>query len=223
MELSIFYRIPTKLFFLAIISSLLIFTFTAAPSSAEERDPKMDLQVGAVDFFKEIAPSIVQVFTGGSGGSGYIIDREGHLITNYHVSGGGQYYELAFFGDEENSRAYAEGRWRGTTIAEDPALDLAVLKVEAPAEKFHPVRLGDSALMEAGDTVATFGSPGGDPGPVDYSEINWEDSWLEFYNLNLGVISEVLSFEESFWTFRSIGFLDAYDRAGIRDYGSAVE
>ncbi|HEX9744858.1 MAG TPA: trypsin-like peptidase domain-containing protein [bacterium] len=218
-----FFRTPFKVAALAIFAALFVISTSSAPTQAEEREPLMDLRNGGELFFQEIAPSIAQIFTGGSAGSGYVIDREGYLITNYHVTGSNQNFEIAFYGDEENSRAYRSGRWQGHLIAEDPALDLAVIKVDAPPERFHPVRLGDSALMQPGDTVATFGSPGGDAGWVDRSSINFEDSWLEFYNLNLGVIAEVFSFEEAFWTFREIGFIDYMNRAGVRDYGSAVE
>jgi len=193
----------------------------------------MDLREGGVDFFVEVVPSIVQIYNGGirlenqgSAGSGYMIDREGHAITNKHVADAAEALEVAFFGDEEETRSYAEGRWAATVIAEDPALDLAVLLIDAPPEKFHPVRLADSSLMQPGDTVATFGSPGGDPGWVDRSYIAIHDSWLEFYNLNLGVIAEVMDFQEAFWTYRDVfasNYVQYMSRVGPRDYGSAVE
>ena len=87
-------------------------------------------------------------------------------------------------------------------------------------------RLGDSALVKPGDTIATFGSPGGDPGVVDRSAIGQEDNWLEFYNLNLGIVTEVLSFDQTFSLYSEIDRSDEtefYSRAGIRDYGSALQ
>jgi len=228
-----FYKTPTKLAILFILAGWLVVSVSAGPATADEREPLMDLQRGATDFFIEVVPSIVQIMNGGllleeggSSGSGYVIDREGHAITNNHVAGGADALEVAFYGDEENTREYAEGRWQATLIAEDPALDLAVIKIEAPAERFHPVRLADSALMQPGDTVATFGSPGGQPGWVDRSWIAIHDSWLEFYNLNLGVISEVMNFEEAFWTYNDVfaqNRVDYFSRVGPRDYGTAVE
>jgi len=202
-------------------------------SSEEERVPLMDLQHGATGFFDEIVPSIIQIFNGGiqtgeiaGAGSGYVIDREGYCITNKHVTDQAPVLEIALYGDQEESRAAENARWRAELIAEDPALDLAVIKIDAPADKFNPVRLGDSSEVRSGDTVATFGSPGGDPGWVDRSRDNFEDSWLEFYNLNIGVIAEVLSFEEAFWTYRDVftqNYVDFLSRVGPRDYGSAVE
>ncbi len=222
-----FYKTPTKLAILALIAGWLVVTVNAGPVAADEREPLMDLRDGGIDFFIEIVPSIVQIYNGGirleaggSAGSGYMIDREGHAITNKHVADNAEVLEVAFFGDEEHTRSYAEGRWAATIVAEDPALDLAVLKIDAPPERFHPVRLGDSSLMQPGDTVATFGSPGGDPGFVDRSWIAIHDSWLEFYNINLGVIAEVMNFQESFWVYWPE---ISGERAGDRNYGSAVE
>ena len=229
-----FFGTPTKVVLLLIFAAGVTVSFTSGkPAVAEERKVLMGLSSGAVEFFKEVVPSIVQVYNGGiqagtmaGGGSGYVIDREGHFITNKHVTDNAPVVEVAFYGDETNTRGYAEGRWKGTVIAEDAPLDLAVVKVDAPPEKFHPVRLGDSSIVRPGDPVATFGSPGGDPGWVDRSWIAIHDSWLEFYNLNLGVISEVLNFEEAFWTYYS-NFAqnpsDYYARVGTRDYGTAVQ
>jgi len=231
--LNVFYKIPTKLAILAIIAALMAVNVSSGPAAADEPEPMMDLQSGAADFFVEIVPSIVQIYNGGiyagtmgGAGSGYVIDREGHAITNKHVADGSPVVEVAFFGDEEQTREYESGRWRAELIAEDPALDLAVIRIDAPPEKFNPIRLGDSADMVPGDTVATFGSPGGDPGWVDRSWIAIHDSWLEYYNLNLGILSEVMNFEEAFWTYRDVfaqTYQDYLSRVGPRDYGSAVE
>jgi len=220
----IFYQLPTKVVLLALLLTWLGASATTSPATAYEREPLMDLKSGAVDFFIEVVPSIIQVYNGRGSGSGYIIDREGHLITNAHVTAGVESLEIAFFGDEDLMRGYEFGRWKGELVAEDLAVDLAVVKVIAPAEKFFPVRLGDSAIMKAGDTCATFGSPGGDPGWVDRSFEAMHDSWLEFYNINLGVVTEVLNFEEAFWTGREFFYDQRYNvRSGSRDYGSAVE
>lgn len=230
----LFFGTPTTLVALLLIAGWMMFNIAGSPyASAEERKPLMNLDKGAMEFFPEIVPSIIQIYNGGimagrmgGAGSGYIIDREGHFITNKHVADEAPAMEVAFYGDHKFSRAYNEGRHKATLIAEDAALDLAVGKVEAPAEKFHPVRLGDSHILKPGDTVATFGSPGGDPGWVDYSTVAFEDSWLEYYNLNLGVISEVLNFEEAFWTYFPYFNQNPEDqvkRSGVRDYGTAVQ
>lgn len=231
-----FFGTPTKLALLLIMAGWLLFSFSTVPVTAEEREPIMDLRSGGVDFFKEIVPSIVQIYNSavylstvypyGGGGSGYVFDREGHFITNAHVTAGSPVFEIAFYTDYLESNVYSEGRWRGEVIAEDTALDLAVCKVDAPPDRFHPVRLGDSAIIASGDTVATFGSPGGEPGTVERSWVNWEQNWLEFYNLNMGVITEVLSFEEAtlfYYDRANLDPVESLKRVGTRDYGSAVQ
>jgi len=217
-----FCGLPTKTALLAVLLALMALSSTSG-AIAEDRDPIMDLRSGGVQLFAETSPSIIQIFNGAGSGSGYVIDREGHVITNAHVTSGYENLEVAFYGDEENPRTYESARWKAVVVAEDFPLDLAVIKVDAPAEKFKPIRLGDSAIIQPGDTVATFGSPGGDPGWVDRSFENFEDSWLEFYNLNLGVVSEVLDFEEAFWTYREQFYQNWAVPTGIRDYGSAVQ
>ena len=231
--MNLFFRTPTKIAFLLILSGWFIISVSSLPllSAQEQRQkPLLTVDKGGIEFYKEIGPGIVQVYNGGSfsrgmggGGSGYIIDREGHLITNRHVTTGETVFEIAFFGDQELNRSYSEGRFKGTLLAEDPTLDLAVLKVTAPPEKFHPVRLADSSKAKPGDYVATFGSPGGDQFPVNRSRIGFQENWLDFFTLNTGVVSEVLNFEEAFWVFQSLMGTDIGEKSGVRDYGSAVQ
>lgn len=216
-----FFRTPTKIAALLIISAFIVITSATVPAVADEREPLMDLERGGATFFEEIVPSIIQIYVGNSFGSGYVIDREGHAITNWHVAGAVQVAEISFYNSEQSLRSHEASRYRAVVIASDPALDLAILKIDAPPEVFHPVRLGDSSLMKPGDTVATFGTPGGDAGLVDRSfSTAFEDSFLEFFNLNLGLLSEVMNFEEAFLFYRKRAEIG---RAGIRDYGSATE
>ncbi|MCX6645739.1 MAG: trypsin-like peptidase domain-containing protein [bacterium] len=226
-----FFRTPTKVVFLAIFIGLIFVVASSSTVIAEDREPLMDLENGGAQFFVDVVPSIVEVYNGGSG-SGYVFDREGHAITNNHVTEGSLgVLEVGFFTTDETLRTAKDARFRADVLFEDAALDLAVIKIDAPTEVFHPIRLGDSAAVNPGDTVATFGSPGGDAsvgggymgieGWVDRSATNFMDSWLELFNLNLGVIAEVLDFEQAFINYMRMG--EDEGRAGTRDYGSAVE
>ena len=213
-----------------IFIGFIVVTTWSAPVVAEEREPLMDLERGATVFFEEVVPSIIHIYAGGAG-SGYVIDREGHAITNRHVTVQSLgVLEIGFYNVDDTIRSYENSRYRAEVLFEDPCLDLAVIKIDAPPEVFHPIRLGDSATMRPGDTVATFGSPGGQSGTtptydlrgaVDRSRVNIMDTWLEFYNLNLGVITEVLDFQDAFLFYKWMGV--DYARTGTRDYGSAVE
>jgi S1-C subfamily serine protease len=86
-------------------------------------------------------------------GSGFVIDGEGHVLTNNHVV-------------EDASRisvklGASNTTYKATVVGADPATDLALLKVEAPADQLHPLTLGKSSEMEVGDPVVAIGNPFG--------------------------------------------------------------
>lgn len=85
-------------------------------------------------------------------GSGFVYDREGHVITNHHVVDGAETARVTF----ANGRTYD-----ATVVGTDPSTDLAVLKVDAPASVLTPLALGDSSQLAVGDAVVAIGSPFG--------------------------------------------------------------
>jgi S1-C subfamily serine protease len=86
-------------------------------------------------------------------GSGFVIDGEGHVLTNNHVIDGANRIEVKLGASDKNYEAEVVGT--------DPASDLALLKVEAPADQLHPLTLGRSSEMEVGDPVVAIGNPFG--------------------------------------------------------------
>jgi len=85
-------------------------------------------------------------------GSGFVIDSDGHIVTNDHVV--------------ENADSVSVRFWNGNTynasvVGTDPSTDLAVIKVDAPSSILHPVSLGDSSSVQVGDPVVAIGSPFG--------------------------------------------------------------
>ncbi len=84
-------------------------------------------------------------------GSGFVWDREGHVVTNYHVVQGGQRFSVTL-GDKEYPADYVDG------FADK---DIAVLKVKAPAGTFAPLPLGRSAELLVGQRVLAVGNPFG--------------------------------------------------------------
>jgi S1-C subfamily serine protease len=90
---------------------------------------------------------------GSATGSGFVIDGEGHVITNNHVVEGANDVSVKL-GDSEKS-------YDAEVVGTDPATDIALLKVDAPAGEFHPLRLGRSADLEVGDPVVAIGNPFG--------------------------------------------------------------
>jgi S1-C subfamily serine protease len=93
---------------------------------------------------------------GGGGiatGSGFLIDTEGHIVTNNHVVEGSTKVTVKL--GSENSSHPAE------VVGADPASDIALLKVELPANQLHPLSLGDSSKVLVGDPVVAIGNPFG--------------------------------------------------------------
>ena len=85
-------------------------------------------------------------------GSGFVYDTAGHVITNYHVVQGSSSLQVTFADDST---------YDATVVGTDPSSDLAVLKVDAPTDKLHPLSLGDSGAVAVGDGVVAIGSPYG--------------------------------------------------------------
>ncbi|TMK58837.1 MAG: PDZ domain-containing protein [Actinobacteria bacterium] len=86
-------------------------------------------------------------------GSGFVIDEEGHVLTNNHVIEGASKVTVKL-GDSETN-------YDAEVVGADPGTDVALLKVDAPKKAFHPLTLGRSAEMEVGDPVVAIGNPFG--------------------------------------------------------------
>jgi S1-C subfamily serine protease len=86
-------------------------------------------------------------------GSGFVIDSAGHLLTNNHVVEGADRIQVKLGSSDKTYQAKVVGA--------DPATDLALLEVEAPADQLHPLTLGRSSEMEVGDPVVAIGNPFG--------------------------------------------------------------
>jgi S1-C subfamily serine protease len=86
-------------------------------------------------------------------GSGFLIDTEGHIVTNNHVVEGADRVEVKLGSSDKTYTAEVVGT--------DPATDVALLKVDAPADSLHPLALGDSSNVEVGEPVVAIGNPFG--------------------------------------------------------------
>jgi len=85
-------------------------------------------------------------------GSGFVIDKAGHIVTNYHVVEGARKVEVSFSNNES-----VKARIVGT----DPSSDLAVLQVKVNSRALTPLSLGDSDAVRVGDSVVAIGNPFG--------------------------------------------------------------
>lgn len=120
-----------------------------------------------IDLFENSAPSVCYITTlnqqrdywsrniteipAGSG-SGFIWDTEGHIITNFHVLQNASKFKVTL-GDRST--------WEATVVGVEPNKDLAVLKIDAPANKLRPIPVGQSSNLKVGQSVYAIGNPFG--------------------------------------------------------------
>jgi S1-C subfamily serine protease len=85
-------------------------------------------------------------------GSGFVVDKAGHIVTNFHVVDGAKQVRVSF----SNGASM-----KATVVGTDPSSDLAVLKIDASSRALTPLPLGDSDRMKVGDPVVAIGNPFG--------------------------------------------------------------
>lgn len=85
-------------------------------------------------------------------GSGAILDRDGHVITNYHVIDGADQIEITLASNKSYPAVFIGG---------DKEQDIAILKMDAPAEELTPITLGSSDHLRVGQRVYVLGNPFG--------------------------------------------------------------
>lgn len=86
-------------------------------------------------------------------GSGFVLDTEGFILTNYHVVDNANRITIRFHNDPREYPA--------TVVGTAAPLDLALLKVDAPQEKLKPLPLGDSTAVRVGQKAIAMGNPFG--------------------------------------------------------------
>jgi S1-C subfamily serine protease len=86
-------------------------------------------------------------------GSGFLIDTEGHIVTNNHVVEESDKVEVKL--------GSSDTTYDAEVVGSDPATDVALLKVDAPADSLHPLALADSSKVEVGEPVVAIGNPFG--------------------------------------------------------------
>ena len=106
--------------------------------------------------YNDATPSVVAISVvsemGGGSGSGFVIDSDGHIVTNAHVVDNGEEIIVNFY---DGTIARAE------LVGIDLASDLAVIKVGLPADQLDPIPFGSSDDLVIGQTVLAIGSPFG--------------------------------------------------------------
>ena len=144
-------------------------TATIAPPPVEPMPDEAKalnlLEAQVIAIYETVGPAVVNVTNRGyaydffmrpvpqeGGGSGFLIDKEGHIVTNYHV------IENA----EELLVTLANGQvYEATVVGVDPSNDLAVIGIDAPEALPEPVAFGDSGRLRVGQFVVAIGNPFG--------------------------------------------------------------
>jgi len=126
-----------------------------------------DAERATVELFQRAGPSVVFITSlqrrrgafrfdatqipRGSG-SGFVWDTRGHVITNFHVIQGA---------DAARVTLADQSTWEARLVGAAPEKDLAVLRIEAPADRLHPIPLGSANELQVGQTVLAIGNPFG--------------------------------------------------------------
>ena len=118
----------------------------------------------SIEVYKTYSPGVAFINTtsytrgfwgvqeGSGNGSGSVIDKEGHILTNHHVIEGAQKITVSLGGDKT---------FPAKLVGSDPDTDLAVIKVEAPQSALTVIPLGDSDKLMVGQKVLAIGNPFG--------------------------------------------------------------
>ena len=138
---------------------VVVATPTPADDGAESTSPRLQQEQMVIDIYKHVSPAVVYIEVtddddpeGGGSGSGFILDLEGHIVTNAHVVRGGEAIHV-YFSDDTVSEARVLG-------ADDDA-DLAVLRVDTLPAHLEPAELGISADLQVGQFAIAIGNPYG--------------------------------------------------------------
>lgn len=128
-----------------------------------------DLESALVALYERVNPAVVHIFVlddqsfvAGTG-SGFVYDRDGHIVTNNHVVTGAGGLEVVF---QDGVRRAAE------VVGTDVDSDLAVIKIESLPEGVQPIPLGDSNNVQVGQFAIAIGNPFGEAGSLSLGIIS---------------------------------------------------
>ena len=164
-------------FLLALFAFATVMWYFSQPGSLHDPDAKpkvvtargdlADDEKNTIDLFESTSASVVYItnielrrslfslniyeIPQGTG-SGFIWDKEGRVVTNYHVIEGASRVEVTLAD---------HSTWKGTVVGAAPDKDLAVLRISAPADKLQPIIIGESQGLRVGQKVFAIGNPFG--------------------------------------------------------------
>ena len=122
------------------------------------------LQEALIDVYRIANPSIVFILNpDGTSGSGFVYDSEGHIVTNSHVVGNQNQFEVVFA---------SRDRMQAELIGADVDSDLAVIRVSVLPEGVVPLQLAEPDNLEVGQFVVAIGNPFGEQGSMSFGIVS---------------------------------------------------
>lgn len=133
---------------------------SASEAQAVQAQSIVDIERSFADIYNRVSPSVVSISVTGedasgffeAGGTGFVVDQQGHIVTNAHVAGAASEIVVNFF-DGTITRA--------ELVGVDPDADIAVLQVNLPSGQLQPITFADSNTLFIGQTTLAIGSPFG--------------------------------------------------------------
>lgn len=157
-----------KLFYLLLLTCVYSFSAQAQPL-VREKSMMLENESNTIKIFQENVSSVVNVSnirlarrgffdldpmeipTGA--GSGFIWDKQGHIVTNFHVIANGESFLVSFNQDPK--------QYEAILVGSEPRQDIAVLKLKELPSQLKPIKAGDSKSLQVGQKAMAIGNPFG--------------------------------------------------------------
>ena len=137
------------------------------PRTVTPRGNLAEDEKSSIDLFNATSPSVTYITTTTvtrdrfsfnlteiprGTGSGFVYDKQGHIVTNVHV---------LLNSDATVVTLADQSRWQARLVGAEPDQDIAVLKISAPRDRLHPIAVGASDDLQVGQKVFAIGNPFG--------------------------------------------------------------
>lgn len=137
------------------------------PQAVTARGDLLPEEKRTIAIFEGAAPSVVYITNIGlqrnffsmtvekyprGAGSGFIYNKDGYVVTNFHVIANSTELQVALAD---------QSQWKGKVVGFARDKDLAVIKIDAPQERLHPIAIGTSSDLKVGQSVYAIGNPFG--------------------------------------------------------------
>ncbi len=135
----------------AAVATVAVLAGCAGGGAASTSVSPSRLQMQYEQAVRSVLPSVVQITTATSTGSGVVYDRHGHIVTNEHVVGTAKSVKI--------QEAVGNKSLTGTVVGTSPPDDLAVIRVNSDAGSLKPAKFADSNTAQIGEIVLAMGNP----------------------------------------------------------------